>query len=131
MFSFMALIFAAQPAQAKFNPNNQIHVYGRVVSTHHIIIGEAGNISYIVSNAQDAVPPQKIYVYKDRISNDTLTEITPEIKVQYLNAISSLSIDDFKVGTIYENPHATSSSFLEEVSELSGRVSISIVNRIL
>jgi hypothetical protein len=134
--TFLTMAFAGltlampQPVAAKFNPDNQIHVYGKILPTHHLIVNGDGKIIEIISNTAEQKPDQ-IFVYIDKISPENKSNLNELISAEY----NKLMINKTShAGTIYKyDPvQKLSSDVLEEMTILSeGSARISTLNSML
>jgi sugar (pentulose or hexulose) kinase len=95
--TFASLGLMTAPAEAAFNPENKLYVYGRVLPTHYVVINAQGNILQIISNTTEDVTPR---VYIERITKETEVPLTDEINQAYQKEVPKGSS---KVGILYEN----------------------------
>ena len=83
-------------ANAQFNPENKIYVYGVVLPKHHVIIDENGQIQEIISNTSEDVTPD---IYVGKIAKESQVVLTPEVLAQYNQLVAKGSSH---VGTLYK-----------------------------
>lgn len=92
-----SMLALERPAAAETSQyNNQIRVYGVVLPKHHVIVDEWDNITEIISNTEKDVAPT---VYINKISDENMRTLTPEIYQQYRQLVPAGSS---KIGTLYK-----------------------------
>lgn len=96
---FVAGAFSAPVSAAPgtpFNPENKIHVYGRVSDVHSVTVDANNRIIEIASNTDKDTVPR---VFRERVSKETQIDLTAEVYNAYLKLVPP---GTSRVGILYQ-----------------------------
>lgn len=120
--SFVAVNSASGRVSANvFNPENKIHVYGKVVASQQITLDGAGDIILITSNSTEEVVPR---VFNGTVSKASEVPLTDEIYREYRKLVPE---GQATIGVLYERkvaPPATEPSTAAGLGKILGELAI-------